>query len=159
MLGLYPNTPYRPVPGLVALFGRASSCPVKPRALDTRPCGVTRFSYAAIIMNLTENGRGGKGTGFQQRAGASMAGQGSGQGSMFGRGGFPLATQGFHPGYDSRDPYSGYVGGRYGGGGGPGGWEAQSCGGFVGHQGQGAGNSGGQNLGMGSKVNMVNREQ
>jgi hypothetical protein len=109
--------------GLVALFGRASSHPTKPRVPHTQLCAVTGFSYATVTMNPVENGRGGRGTRFQQWAGVSTVGQGSGQGSMFGRGGFPSMTQGFHPGYDSRGPYSGYGGGRYGGRGRPGDWQ------------------------------------
>jgi hypothetical protein len=158
-LGLYPNSSYRSMLGLVALFGRASSHPTNPRAPHTQLCAVTGFSYATVTMNPVENGRGGRGTRFQQWAGVSTVGQGSGQGSMFGRGGFPSMTQGFHPGYDSRGPYSGYGGGRYSGRGRPGDWAAQSNGGFAGRQGQDAGNNRGQILDMGSRDNRVNREQ
>jgi hypothetical protein len=54
---------------------------------------------------------------------------------MFGRGGFPLVNQGFHPGYTGRGSFSGSGGGRHGVKGRPGGWAAQSRGAFRGHQG------------------------
>jgi hypothetical protein len=49
-LGLFPNVPYRPVQGLVALFGRASSSLGYPRAPLINPRTTFGFLYAAAIM-------------------------------------------------------------------------------------------------------------
>jgi hypothetical protein len=61
--------------------------------------------------NFHDNGNRG---GFPRRYGGSATGQGSGQGAMFGRGAFPSATDGFHPGHAGRGPHMG-GGGRFGG--------------------------------------------
>jgi hypothetical protein len=55
--GLYPNMPYRPVLGLVELFGRASTTPGNPRALIIKPCSTPAFSYATVVMHPSESGR------------------------------------------------------------------------------------------------------
>jgi hypothetical protein len=124
-MGLHPNVPYRPVSGLVALFARQSSCYVNPRAPIVQPRTVTGFSYVAVTMHPSENGRGNRVSGSQQWFGSSASGQGSGQGAFFDRGGFPPAHQGFHPGFAGRRPYPGHGGGHYGTRGRPGGWSAQ----------------------------------
>jgi hypothetical protein len=150
-MGLHPNVPYRPVPGLVALFARQSSCSVNPRAPIVQPRAVTGFSYVAVAMHPSENGRGNRVSGSQQRFGSSASGQGSGQGAFFGKGGFPPAHQGFHPGFAGRGPYAGHGGGRYGTRGRPGGWSAQQRGGFAGRRGQGSGASEGQSMDVGTR--------
>jgi hypothetical protein len=82
-----------------------------------------------------------RGFGPQQRASGVTAGQGSGQGAIYGRAGFPRASQGFRPGFVGRGPYLSNGGGRYGARGRPAGWPAQACGGFQGHRGPMAGNN------------------
>jgi hypothetical protein len=67
-----------------------------------------RLLHAAVTMHPAENGRGSRGSGNQHRAVGSATRQGSGQGSVFGRGGFPVG-QGFNPGYACRGPFSGYI--------------------------------------------------
>jgi hypothetical protein len=109
-MGMYPNVPYRPVPGLVVLFDWVS-CFGNPRAPLTHSCIVTGFSYAADAINLVDNIRGSRGNGTQQWFSGLVAGQGTGQGVMFDRGGFPPTNPGFHPGYVSRGPYTGHNGG------------------------------------------------
>jgi hypothetical protein len=56
-MGLYPNMMYRLVPGLVALFGRASLHPSNPRTPLIRSCVASGFSYFAVAMHPAENGR------------------------------------------------------------------------------------------------------
>jgi hypothetical protein len=126
VLGLYLNVSYPPIPGLVVVFGRASSTPGNPRKPLVNPCIAFGLSYAAVVMQPMENNRSSREFGYQQCVGGSAAGQGSGQGTMFGCGGFPPVNQGFHPGYACRGSFSGNLGGRYGARGRPGGWAAQS---------------------------------
>jgi hypothetical protein len=57
-LGLHPNVPYQPVPGLVALFARAAASSTQnPRAPHSRSLAATDFSYATIIRSPTNSGR------------------------------------------------------------------------------------------------------
>jgi hypothetical protein len=156
-LGLYLNMPYRPVPRLVALFSRASLLPRNPRAPLIRPRAATSFTYVAVVMEPTDNDRGSRGIGQQQRLGGSIVGQGSGQGAMFGRSGFPLANQAFNPGYAGRGPYSGSGGVRYGGRGRHRGWTAQPRGGYGGHRGPIAGNNDNQSMVNDNRETLENR--
>jgi hypothetical protein len=97
VLGLYLNVSYPPVPGLVAVFGRASSTPGNPRKPLVNPCIASGLSYAVVVMQPTENNRSSREFGYQQRVRGSVARQGSGQGAMFGRGGFPTGEPRFPP--------------------------------------------------------------
>jgi hypothetical protein len=112
MVGLHPSMPYCPIPRLVALFARGATCAGNPRAPRTQPGASTGFLYAVVLkapmerVNFHDNGNRG---GFHHRFGGSAAGQGSDQGAMFGRGGFPLATGRFHPGHVGRGPHLGVV--------------------------------------------------
>jgi hypothetical protein len=124
-MGLYPNMMYRLVPGLVALFGRASLRPSNPRAPLIRSCVASGFSYFAVAMHPAENGRGSRGSGNLHWVVGSASDHGSGQGSVFRRGGFPSVNQGFNLGYVSRGRFSSYGRGWFGGRGWSGGWAAQ----------------------------------
>jgi hypothetical protein len=99
----------------------------EPRAPRSRPRAATGFSYAAVLKapmeRVNPHGNGNRG-GFQRRFGGSAAGQGSGQGTMFGRGGYPAASGGFHPGHGGHGPYMG-GGGHFGGRDHLGGWAPQ----------------------------------
>jgi hypothetical protein len=66
LMGFNPNSPYQPVPRLVALFGRAASLPYNPRAPCINAKSIAGFSYAAIAMFPSDNGRGSRGFGLQQ---------------------------------------------------------------------------------------------
>jgi hypothetical protein len=72
-LGLFLNVPCWPVQGLVALFGRASSSPGNPKAPLINAHMTSAFSYAAAVMQSTENNRSNRGFGFTQRVGGSTA--------------------------------------------------------------------------------------
>jgi hypothetical protein len=57
-MGMYPNIPYQPVPGLVALFARvAPFTSQNPRAPHSHPCASGGFSYAAITASPMDNRR------------------------------------------------------------------------------------------------------
>jgi hypothetical protein len=95
-LGFHPNMPYRPVPGLVALFARWASHSRNPRALHTHSCAATSFSFVEVVRasmergNFNKNGnRGGSG----QQYGGAPPGHDGDQGSMFDRGGVPTGEQ------------------------------------------------------------------
>jgi hypothetical protein len=122
-LGLHPNMPYHPVPGLVALFARVASYTRNPRAPHSRPLAATEFSYAAVVRAVAKDGGrfNGGNMGANQRFGGAPLGQSSGQGSSLSRGGFQPGNQGFHPGYAGHGSYTGFGGGCYGGRGRPGG--------------------------------------
>jgi hypothetical protein len=110
MIGFHPNVPYRPVLGLVALFARASSCAGNPRVPHSHPRASSGFSYVAMLRSTMEQGNFNDATnrgGFNRHFGGSVSGQGSGQGTMFGRGGFPPAMNGFHPGHAGCGPHLG----------------------------------------------------
>jgi hypothetical protein len=91
----------------VALFARQTSCSRNPRAPLVKPLAVTGFSYVAVTMHPSENGRGNRGNGSQQWFGGSAPGQGA----LFSRGGFPPANHGFHLGYARKGSFSGHGGG------------------------------------------------
>jgi hypothetical protein len=78
---LYPNVPYRPIPGLVALFARSGTWTANPRAPHTRPQSAAASSYASVAETPTERANANGGT---NRASINQ-GQGAGQGSMAGR--------------------------------------------------------------------------
>jgi hypothetical protein len=61
-VGLYPNLPYRLVPGMVALFGRVNSFPPNPRAPCVRPHAAIGFSYTVVAKHPSDRGRGSRGT-------------------------------------------------------------------------------------------------
>jgi hypothetical protein len=73
-MGVHPNVSYCPVPGLVALFARATLCARNPRAPRSHPWASSGFSYAPVLMsrmdrgNFNDNGnRGGFNIGFENR--------------------------------------------------------------------------------------------
>jgi hypothetical protein len=76
---------------------------------------------------------------------------------MYGRGGFPLVNQGFHPGFAGHGPYSGNGGGRYGARGWPAGWQSQARGGYGSQRGPVAGNSNNQSRGINFREVIENR--
>jgi hypothetical protein len=54
-MGLYQNMLYCPIPGLVALFARASLLPRNPRAPLTLSRAAIGLSYTAVVMQLVDN--------------------------------------------------------------------------------------------------------
>jgi hypothetical protein len=157
-LGLYPNTPYRPIPRLVALFSRASSTPGNPRAPIIKPHAATAFLYTVIVMHPSENGRSGKEFGQEQWASGSATCHASGQGAMYDRGGFPPVNKGFHLCFAGRGPYSGNGGGRNGARGRPAGWQSQARGGFGSQEGSVMGSSNSQSRGINFREVIENRD-
>ncbi|TVU40757.1 hypothetical protein EJB05_14233, partial [Eragrostis curvula] len=116
VLVLGSDMPYRPTPGLVALFARTGTGCKLPRAPYSRSRLTTAATYVSVARRAMENGGANGGAqGNQQRGGAANRGigRGAGQGGMVGRGGFQANNQGFHPGYGDRG-YTGRGGGRYG---------------------------------------------
>jgi hypothetical protein len=70
-LGFHSSVPYRPIPGLVALFARRAPRTENPRAPRTRSCTSTGFSFAEVVRTSMDRGsfngnniRGGNGRRF-----------------------------------------------------------------------------------------------
>lgn len=103
--------PYKPPPGLVALFARTGTNRQNPISLLTVPPPRKR-SYAKVVRTGMENrdGKPNMARGDAPNQG-SQRGRGNGQAGGIGHGGFQ--HQSFHPGYGGRGIQGGHVGGRY----------------------------------------------
>jgi hypothetical protein len=82
-MGLYPNMPHQPIPGMVALFVRvAHSFSCNPRAPHTQPRTSTDFSYTVAVKSSMDSGHfNGRNRGPGSHFGGSSLAQGNGQGT------------------------------------------------------------------------------
>jgi hypothetical protein len=114
---LYPNVSYCPISGLEALSIGSGNHKQNPRVPHCCNHIATAFSYAAIVkkaMDHSKNlGNDNRRSTNSQRYGGSSSGQGMGQGSLHGCGGFSPSNLGFHLGFAGSGPYTGRGGGRY----------------------------------------------
>jgi hypothetical protein len=111
VFSLYPSVLYQAVPCLVGLFARVGKHTGSHRVPHIHHYSTAAAtSYTDAVRKPMDHGRANGGAnrgGPNNRYGGSSTGQGAGQGALFGRGGFPPATRGFHLGYAGQGQFAG----------------------------------------------------